>query len=229
MITRTIVQYVVKENIAQAIQTLHAKIVQVENIYRMMPKMLVVTIMLMIALRVQVVNSKTVQVKVDVKVALVVNIKITLSKLVVKVARPVIIHQAQAIRLVLHVQMVNIKTLTRKVDVKVALVVNFWIPLVTMPAVIVKYASGINIVLHKHQVAHIVLAVNILMMIRVTKPTMIARTIVQYVVKENIAQAIQTLHAKIVPAENIYQMMLAIKIIMTKLVIVPYAHGVDMR
>ena len=76
-----------------------------------------------------------------------------------------------------------------------------------MPHLIVKYASGINIVLHKHQVAHIVLAVNILMMIRVTKPTMIARTIVQYVVKENIAQAIQTLHAKIVPAENIYQMM----------------------
>ena len=74
MIARTIVQYVVKENIAQAIQTLHAKIVQVENIYQMMPKMLVVTIMLMIALRVQVVNSKTVQVKVNVKVALVVNI-----------------------------------------------------------------------------------------------------------------------------------------------------------
>ena len=149
--------------------------------------------------------------------------------LIVKVARPVIIHQAQAIRLVLHVQMVNIKTVTRKVDVKVALVVNFWIPLVTMPAVIVKYASGINIVLRKHQVAHIVLAVNILMMIRVTKPTMIARTIVQYVVKENIAQAIQTLHAKIVPAENIYQMMLTIIIIMTKLVIVTFAIIVDIR
>ena len=53
--------------------------------------------------------------------------------------------------------------------------------------------------------------------------------IVQYVVKENIVQAIRTRHAKIVPVENIYQMMLTIILIMTKLVIVLYVITVDMR
>jgi hypothetical protein len=53
--------------------------------------------------------------------------------------------------------------------------------------------------------------------------------IVKYVNLVNINMKIRKHYAKIVPPENIYQMMVAIKIIMTKLVIVPYAHRVDMR